>query len=119
VNAWERQPLFATQAALPRDALARQRAERLDHRPRELVRSLRICGLAAMPSYRARLPEIRVPTTLVVGESDAKFAAIAEEMRAAMPHARVAVIQGTGHNVVLERPEAVARLVLSSIREAA
>jgi 2-succinyl-6-hydroxy-2,4-cyclohexadiene-1-carboxylate synthase len=119
VDAWERQPLFAAQIALPPDALARQRAERLDHRPRGLARSLRICGLAAMPSYWARLVEIDVPTTLVVGESDAKFAAIAEEMHAAMPRARVVVTPGAGHNVVLERPEAVARLVLASVREAA
>ena len=55
----------------------------------------------------------------MAGENDAKFVGIAEEMQAAMPRARVVVIPGTGHNVVLERPEAVARLVLSSVREAA
>jgi pimeloyl-ACP methyl ester carboxylesterase len=55
-----------------------------------------------------RLPELAVPVTLVVGERDEKFRAIAERMRKRLPDAQVTVVPGAGHAVHLEDPEAVA-----------
>jgi pimeloyl-ACP methyl ester carboxylesterase len=52
-----------------------------------------------------------MPVTLVVGERDEKFRAIAERMAAALPDGEVAVIAGAGHAAQLERPEAVAAAI--------
>jgi 2-succinyl-5-enolpyruvyl-6-hydroxy-3-cyclohexene-1-carboxylate synthase/2-succinyl-6-hydroxy-2,4-cyclohexadiene-1-carboxylate synthase len=49
--------------------------------------------------------------TLVVGERDVKFRALAGRMAAALPAARVVVVPGAGHAAQLERPEAVARAI--------
>lgn len=111
VAEWEAMPLFATQSRLSADALARQRAERLKHDPRGLARSLRLTGLGVMPSYAGALAGLRVPVTLVAGVEDAKFSALAHGMARAIPGARVELVAGAGHNVVLERPRALARLL--------
>ncbi|HEX4338146.1 MAG TPA: 2-succinyl-6-hydroxy-2,4-cyclohexadiene-1-carboxylate synthase [Polyangiaceae bacterium] len=115
VDAWEEVPLFASQTELPADVRDAQRAERLAHDPNGLVRSLRTCGLGEMPSYWEALSAIRVPTTLVVGSHDAKFAALAEQMRDHLPQAKLRLIPDAGHNVVLEKPSALLEILLESL----
>ena len=58
-----------------------------------------------------RLGELHVPVTLVVGERDAKFRAIAEQMAPAIADSRVELVAGAGHAAQLERPEAVAAAI--------
>lgn len=111
VATWEALPLWGTQDALDPAAVARQRRIRLSHDPAGLARALRALGLAAMPDYRPRLGDVAVPVDLVVGEHDAKFRALAAEMDRLIPRSRVLVVAGAGHNVVLERPAEVARLI--------
>ncbi|MGH8610695.1 MAG: alpha/beta fold hydrolase [Gammaproteobacteria bacterium] len=113
VRAWERQPLFATQAALSLDRLARQRAQRLRHRPLGLAHALRTLGLAGMPSYWSTLPELHIPVHLVVGGRDDKFVQIAERMQPLLLEGWLTVVEGAGHNVVLERPQELARLLIN------
>jgi pimeloyl-ACP methyl ester carboxylesterase len=64
-----------------------------------------------MPPLWGRLPELAIPVTLVVGERDEKFGAIAERMAAAIPDCRLEVVAGAGHAAQLERPEAVAAAI--------
>ena len=45
-----------------------------------------------------------MPVQWVVGEEDAKFRAIAEELARGVPGARVAVVPGAGHAAHLENP---------------
>jgi 2-succinyl-6-hydroxy-2,4-cyclohexadiene-1-carboxylate synthase len=111
VSEWEDQPLFDSQRTLSGEVLARQRAERLAQDPLGLVRSLTLTGLGAMPAYWESLAEIHVPTILVAGSNDEKFAAIARAMAARMPRARLEIVPEAGHNVVLERPAAVRALI--------
>ena len=59
-----------------------------------------------MPPLWDRLGELTMPVTLVVGERDAKFRAIAERMGAP-----VVVVPGAGHAVHLEAPAAVAAAI--------
>lgn len=111
VAAWEELPLFATQDRAPAAALDAQRRIRLAHDPRGLARSLRVTGLAAMPDYRPALPGIDLPVRVVAGAEDEKFRALGQELVALLPRGELRVIQGAGHNVVLERPVEVARLL--------
>jgi 2-succinyl-6-hydroxy-2,4-cyclohexadiene-1-carboxylate synthase len=115
VTAWAEQPLFLSQASLPADVLAAQRAVRLAQDPAGLERSLRLTGLGAMPSYRGALGALSVPTTLVAGSDDHKFAAIARSMASEIPRATLHIVAGAGHNVVLERPESVRALLLRAL----
>jgi 2-succinyl-6-hydroxy-2,4-cyclohexadiene-1-carboxylate synthase len=111
IAAWEELPLFATQDRAPAAALDAQRRIRLAHDPRGLARSLRVTGLAAMPDYRAALRGIDLPVRVVVGAEDEKFRALGQELVALLPRGELRVIPGAGHNVVLERPAEVARLL--------
>ncbi|MCE9572117.1 MAG: alpha/beta fold hydrolase, partial [Deltaproteobacteria bacterium] len=77
VDAWQAQPLFASQARVDPERLAARRARRLALPAEGLARSLETMGLAAMPDYRAALHARADRAHLIVGEEDAKFVAIA------------------------------------------
>lgn len=111
VDRWMAHPIFATQAALGHGHLRRARHGRLLGSTRGYAAGLRGMGQGAQPSYRDALPEIRVPTLLLAGELDEKYSRLAREMAGTMPNARAEIIEGAGHAVHLEAPEAVARAV--------
>lgn len=112
VERWEREPLFATHAALPPDVREALRAQRLRHTAAGLANSLRGFGQGAMPPLHDFLGEVRMPALLIAGALDARYTGIAREMAAALPAARLEVVPGAGHTVHLEQPEAFRRLVL-------
>jgi pimeloyl-ACP methyl ester carboxylesterase len=51
------------------------------------------------------LPEIRVPTLIIVGERDEPFIGASEYMAAKIPGARLEVIPGAGHAANLDNPD--------------
>ena len=102
---WGRQPLFASQ---PRGVADLAHRDRLRNPPDGLAAALRGMGTGVMTPVWDRLGELALPVTLVVGEHDAKFAAIAERMAAALPRATLVTVSGAGHAVHLEDPSAVA-----------
>ena len=51
------------------------------------------------------LAGLHVPTLVIVGEQDEPFRAHAERMAAAIPGARLAVIEDAGHSPQFEAPE--------------
>jgi len=105
---WGAQELFAGQ---PERVAAAAHADRLRNTATGLAAALRGLGTGAMPSLWERLGELAIPVTLIVGERDAKFRAIAGRMASALPDCRVEVVPGAGHAVQLERPEAVAAAI--------
>jgi 2-succinyl-6-hydroxy-2,4-cyclohexadiene-1-carboxylate synthase len=113
VARWEALPLFATQAALPADRRAAHRARRLAHEPRGLARALSTLSLGRMPRYASRARG-RV-ASVVVGEHDAKFRGLAGPLAGTLG-ARVEVVAGAGHDVPLERPEALASILRGAAR---
>lgn len=105
---WADLPLFSDQ---PPEVAAAAHAERLRQTPAGLAAALRGLGTGTMEPLWDRLPELTMEVTLVVGERDAKFRAIAERMAAAIPHAQLHVVPGAGHAAQLEAPAAVAALL--------
>jgi len=105
---WSALPLFAGQ---PPAVAAAAHAMRLTQSPAGLAAALRGLGTGVMAPLWERLPELALPVTLIAGERDAKFRAIAERMAAALPDATLHVVPGAGHAVQLEQPEAVAALL--------
>jgi 2-succinyl-6-hydroxy-2,4-cyclohexadiene-1-carboxylate synthase len=110
-RAWEDQPMWRSQAALPAAVRARQQAERIAHDPHQLAAALRALGLGAMPDLWPALASIRAPVDLVAGALDPTYVDLAERMAARLPRAEVTVVAGAGHNVVLERPDALLQLL--------
>ncbi len=115
---WSALPLFASQNRLDADLLAEQRRTRLGHEPRALAAAMRALSLGAMPDFRPVLPAVGCPVTLVAGGLDSKFVELAAQMAALLPAGRLEIVDGVGHNVPLEAPGRLARLVDRAISEA-
>jgi 2-succinyl-6-hydroxy-2,4-cyclohexadiene-1-carboxylate synthase len=105
---WGAQALFAGQ---DERVAAAAHADRLRNTSQGLAAALRGLGTGVMTPLWDRLPQLGIPVTLVVGARDAKFRAIAERMATALPDARLHVVEGAGHAVPLERPDAVAAAI--------
>ncbi|MCY3778700.1 MAG: 2-succinyl-6-hydroxy-2,4-cyclohexadiene-1-carboxylate synthase [Chloroflexi bacterium] len=116
VDYWESLPLWASQANLPSTVLAAQRKQRLASDPRGLANSLRGMGAGAQPSLWGDLPNLRIPTLLLIGALDHKFRRINELMTKTIPDARLVPIPSAGHNSHLENPTAFAQAVRSFLQ---
>ena len=80
--------------------------------PRALAAVLRGLGAGAMAPMWERLHELTMPVTLLAGERDAKYVAIAgEQLLASLPHAELTIVPGAGHGIPREAPEAVAEAI--------
>jgi 2-succinyl-6-hydroxy-2,4-cyclohexadiene-1-carboxylate synthase len=108
VAAWEALPLFASQSAVSPELLDEQRSVRLSHDAEGLARSLEVLGLAQMPDYGAAMGTLDVPITLMAGSLDTKFSGIAHTLAEGRAHIDAHIVDGVGHNVLLEAPAAVA-----------
>lgn len=117
VDAWEREPVFASQAALSPQAAAKLRAERLSNRPDGLAASLRGAGQGTMEPLHDRLRSVTSQTLVVAGGRDPVGRARAEAVAAGIPGARLEVIADSGHTPHLETPAVFRSLVLAFLKE--
>lgn len=112
VERWEALPLFATQREMAPELRAAQRAWRTGHEAGGIAWALSTLSTGRMPPRWGALATAPFTVHAVTGERDEKFTRIAEEMvrrsGGRVVHHRVA---GVGHNVALEDPAAVARVV--------
>ncbi len=105
---WERLPLFASQDALSPERRFAQRRIREGHQATGLAHALRALGTGRMPDLTPQLGSIPFPVTLMVGEQDAQFRALAERTLPALREGHLALVPGGGHNPLLEAPAALA-----------
>ena len=117
VTAWERDPVFATHAALRPGVVARQRAIRLRSDAHGLAASLRGAGQGAMEPLFDRLRAVTSPTLVIAGALDDRGRPRAETVARGIPGARLAVLDGIGHTPHLEHPARFRRLVLDFLQE--
>jgi 2-succinyl-6-hydroxy-2,4-cyclohexadiene-1-carboxylate synthase len=108
---WAAQPLFA---ATPPEAARIWRKDLLRNDPRALAAVLRGLGTGAMAPLWGRLSDLTMPATVVAGERDEKYAALADRLAAALPDATVILVPGAGHGLPREAPEAVAAAIARS-----
>jgi 2-succinyl-6-hydroxy-2,4-cyclohexadiene-1-carboxylate synthase len=109
VAAWEDLPMWRSQGRLAAELRDRQRRARLEHSPHALAAALRALGSGAMPSLWDRLPELPMAIEWVAGGADERYAELAQRAAALSPHAKVIIIPGAGHNVLLEAPDNLSR----------
>ncbi len=104
LHEWTRNPLFAGIDPSVLEA----------HRMRSagaIADQLRRLGQGAQPPLWDRLGTLEVPVTVVAGEQDTAYAALAFEMAAAIPVADVVILEGAGHALLQERPAEIASLL--------
>jgi len=117
VAMWERQPVFATHAALPPARAARLRAMRLANRPAGLAASLRGAGQGSMEPLFGRLAAVGAPTIVIAGALDDRGRPRAERVARGIPGARLELVEGAGHTPHEEQPAAFRRLALDFLQE--
>jgi 2-succinyl-6-hydroxy-2,4-cyclohexadiene-1-carboxylate synthase len=79
--------------------------QRLQNPPIELAKSLRDLGTGRQPSLWEKLPEIEIPLLLLVGELDAKFVQINQQMAQGCKFSQLEIIPNCGHNIHFENPD--------------
>lgn len=107
IERWRAQPLFAED---PQWVGERAREDQRRNDPKRLAAAMRGLGTGEMQSLWARLGELAMPMTALVGARDVKFRQIGERMLARVPAAELVVLAG-GHALPLESPREVARRV--------
>ncbi|SDX23099.1 2-succinyl-6-hydroxy-2,4-cyclohexadiene-1-carboxylate synthase [Marininema mesophilum] len=112
VDSWEKIPLFASQQGLPQTVRDEIRKQRLANNPVGLANSLRGIGTGAQPSWWDKLPQLKIPVMLLVGEKDTKFRHIGEEMIKRLPDARLENIPLSGHTIHVEQTRLFGTIVM-------
>lgn len=100
IDEWLAQPLFAGL-----DEAGRGRAGRLENTASGLASSLRRAGTGTQEPLWDRLRSITAPVLVVAGALDSKFVALGQQLAATIPSAELAVVDGAGHGVHVERPD--------------
>jgi pimeloyl-ACP methyl ester carboxylesterase len=110
LDEWTANPAVAVTGVDP-GRLAEDRLLRAGNSAHGLAAALRGMGQGAQPPLLDRLDELRLPVALVCGERDRRYVALAAEMAGRIAGARLTIVPGRGHNVLLEDPDAVAAAV--------
>jgi 2-succinyl-6-hydroxy-2,4-cyclohexadiene-1-carboxylate synthase len=104
---WLARPLFATL-----DPAAAGLDDRRRNSCAGLAASLRLAGTGTQAPLWDPLAGLPVPTLVLAGALDTKFAALGRALAAAIgPAAQLALVEGAGHAAHLERPASVVALV--------
>ena len=108
---WLGQPLFAED---PPEARRLQREDILRNEPAVLAASLRALGQGAMAPVWDRLGELSMPVTVLAGERDEKYRALAGRITSGLRgNVEKVVVPGSGHGLPREAPAAVAAAIRS------
>lgn len=108
VDDWQALSLFDGLRRLPAADWQALRLRRLSHRPEGLSGALRTLGQGVQPDCWPALPALRIPTLVLTGALDTKYARIAKKMVGELPMAWRRVFEGVGHSPHLEVPQAYA-----------
>jgi len=104
IERWSAQRLFA---ADPREVAELAAEDQRRNRAGALAAALRGIGTGEMEPLWGRLGELAMPTTVIAGERDWNYRALARRMVGLLPDAELVVVPG-GHRLALESPAAVA-----------
>jgi 2-succinyl-6-hydroxy-2,4-cyclohexadiene-1-carboxylate synthase len=110
-EAWEQQPLFATQQRAGSVVRAERRARRLRLDAEQLAQSLEQMGLGAMPDYKPTVSAQRDRIALLAGADDAKYTAIAR----GLPARVFETVPDAGHDPTLEQPAVLAAAIARAV----
>ena len=109
IREWLANPLVATNSVPPslRDA---DFAIRLENSADQLAAALRGMGQAAVADSSHKIAALRMPVVFMAGSNDPTYCDHATAM-ASSRNERPVIVEGAGHNLILEAPEAVATAI--------
>ncbi len=108
---WSKQPMIRSQESIPSSIRDAMKERKLANRVQGLAGALRGFGQGAVTPVWTRLHEISVPTLLLTGAGDSRYASIADRMAAAIPNAIHRSVVDAGHCAHLENLDGSARLI--------
>ncbi|MBM7543425.1 2-succinyl-6-hydroxy-2,4-cyclohexadiene-1-carboxylate synthase [Weissella beninensis] len=114
VTNWEQLPLFATQTMLTTEQRIFMHQQRISHNKLNVANSLEMMGTGQQPNYWPKLANLQVKTVIIVGAFDQKFTTIGKQMAELLPNSQLVVMQGAGHNVHFEQPNAYSEVLARS-----
>jgi pimeloyl-ACP methyl ester carboxylesterase len=106
VREWTTQPLFGSFVPTEADL-----ADRARNTVEGLASSLRLAGTGAQTSLWPRLREVTAPVLAIAGELDEKFAALAEQIAAAVGNGCCVLVPNAAHAAHLQQPDFVTQLI--------
>jgi 2-succinyl-6-hydroxy-2,4-cyclohexadiene-1-carboxylate synthase len=104
VRRWLAAPMFAGLVTPAPDERRRNTAA-------GLASSLRLAGTGTQEPLWDRLPGLAVPTLVLAGTVDLRYAALGSRLVAGLPDAVLSLVPGAGHAAHLQQPALAARLV--------
>jgi 2-succinyl-6-hydroxy-2,4-cyclohexadiene-1-carboxylate synthase len=110
---WQAQPMFSAVPYGPEELARRSAATNIDR----IAHQLQGLGQGTQAPLWDRLRELSMPVTVVTGFADAKYAAIGDDMAAAIATSTRVRIDG-GHALVQEQPVEMARVLVDAVRAA-
>ena len=113
---WWHQPVFASPARLVDDVenflTSRQRRD-----PIRMAACLETWSSGRMPAQWSALPKYAGLALLLSGEVDTKYIATAERMQALFQNAEHLVVPEAGHQLLMEKPQEVARAMAAFLNQ--
>src|SRR5512145_454296 len=111
LESWSKQLIFRGMERLPREVITEEHDQRMQHNPAGLAAAIRRLGLGNQASYAREIRQLSVPVTLIAGALDEKFVTLSRQLESEVPDGRCVVVEGVSHQLLLEAPEVVARII--------
>jgi 2-succinyl-6-hydroxy-2,4-cyclohexadiene-1-carboxylate synthase len=112
---WYAQPVFGSLRFHPDFAVLQKNREQNNRL--ELSRSLRGMSVGKQPSLWNKLPQIKLPIMMLVGQNDLKYVRIGEMMQRVHPILNLKIVENCSHLVHFERPGLFGDLIESFLNK--
>ena len=117
VDYWMNLDIFSTQKNLPEEVLFKLKNDKLNNNKTGLANSLLGFGTGTMPPIFDKLKKINIKTLLISGELDKKYTTLNNEMLKLLPAGKHQIINNTGHNIHLEKPQIFYNVIKNFLKE--
>ncbi len=114
---WAELPIFASQKKLPKPVWQEIQQRRRQNSALALANTLWGTGQGVFPYYGEQVKSFERPILYICGSLDAKYRALGQQMAAANSRICCKIMDGVGHNVHLEAPEAYQKTVQEFLKK--
>jgi 2-succinyl-6-hydroxy-2,4-cyclohexadiene-1-carboxylate synthase len=111
IDRWMNSPMFASQRRLPGELWEEIKFKKVKNSKIALTNTLRSAGTGHMRPLWHRLHHFDFPVLLITGSIDEKFTGINRRMAQRFSNCRHEIIDDSGHNVHLEKPDEYCNVV--------